>query len=575
MFCKGSLSLVSVFSLGAVLTAVGACSTDKMDGFSNEDWERVKAIVPMSSGMPANPFDNRGDDDAIARFGQRLFFDKRGAEAITVDGPSGKGPTPMIDPATGMAVIDPLTNMPKMNPGEKGKVSCVNCHGSTYLVDARPYPVSHGRNWSTHNTPTMANNGYLGPVLWTGRLDSLREHGTGALGGGMALLAGIHFIYANHRAEYNALFPDSPLPDALDPTAADAARFPATGGLKAATTVAGKTVMGADGPFEKMTKADQWLVHRFRGNMGIVFEAHPRKLNTPGSKFERYVQTEDPSLLSEAAKRGLKLFIGKASCIDCHNGPALSDNQFHNIGVPNQSAFPPGSTTPGAPDRGRAGVMIAGVNNQLMQLRTNEMMTDPMDHVAIMGGAGQFSDDAAQGRQRLETTDAANCITRSTDVADVTTACTALFFAGTPEDATKTPVVPAKPADPRWQVCIDRHVQDSICTAYDPTLEGAFRTPILLNVAETGPYFHTGEFATLRDVVMHYNQGGGLPGTFVGTKSPRLRPLGLSDTEVDELVEFLKTLTGNAPDPNWMCDPALPPAPAGTASLAGGPCAAS
>ena len=29
----------------------------------------------------------------------------------------------------------------------------------------------------------------------------------------------------------------------------------------------------------------------------------------------------------------MRLFIGKASCIDCHNGPALSDNQFHNIGV--------------------------------------------------------------------------------------------------------------------------------------------------------------------------------------------------------------------------------------------------
>src|SRR5436190_1159106 len=34
------------------------------------------------------------------------------------------------------------------------------------------------------------------------------------------------------------------------------------------------------------------------------------------------------------ATRGLYLFVGKASCIDCHNGYLLSDGDFHNIGVP-------------------------------------------------------------------------------------------------------------------------------------------------------------------------------------------------------------------------------------------------
>ena len=31
---------------------------------------------------------------------------------------------------------------------------------------------------------------------------------------------------------------------------------------------------------------------------------------------------------------GLKLFVGKASCSDCHRGPFFTDQQFHNLGVP-------------------------------------------------------------------------------------------------------------------------------------------------------------------------------------------------------------------------------------------------
>ena len=69
---------------------------------------------------------------------------------------------------------------------------------------------------------------------------------------------------------------------------------------------------------------------RLKGNMGIVFDAHNRQLITPNSPFERYVRDQDGSAISERAKNGLRLFIGKASCVDCHNGPALSDGGFHN-----------------------------------------------------------------------------------------------------------------------------------------------------------------------------------------------------------------------------------------------------
>src|SRR4029079_7917062 len=85
------------------------------------------------------------------------------------------------------------------------------------------------------------------------------------------------------------------------------------------------------------------------------------------------------------------------------------------------------------------------------------------------------------------------------------------------------------------------------CLQYDDTLEGMFRTPSLLNVGDTPPYFHSGAVQTLEDVIWHYNQGGGAEGTFAGTKSAQLRPLLLTESEVHDLAEFLRSLSGKTP----------------------------
>jgi len=74
---------------------------------------------------------------------------------------------------------------------------------------------------------------------------------------------------------------------------------------------------------------------------------------------------------------------------------------------------------------------------------------------------------------------------------------------------------------------------------------GAFKTPTLRNVAVTPPYMHDGSKKTLRDVVVHYNNGGvtkeGDPvNDFL---SGGIRPLNLTDAEIDDLVSFMETLT--------------------------------
>jgi cytochrome c peroxidase len=79
--------------------------------------------------------------------------------------------------------------------------------------------------------------------------------------------------------------------------------------------------------------------------------------------------------------------------------------------------------------------------------------------------------------------------------------------------------------------------------------QGLWRTKELRHVAETAPYFRDGQAATLEDVIDFYDRGGDPDGTFLGGPK-EIRPLQLSANEKHDLVEFLKTLTGE-PIPAW------------------------
>jgi len=70
---------------------------------------------------------------------------------------------------------------------------------------------------------------------------------------------------------------------------------------------------------------------------------------------------------------------------------------------------------------------------------------------------------------------------------------------------------------------------------------GQFKTPSLRNLALTAPYMHDGRYATLREVVRHYSE---LDMERIHADGERLlRPLKLSDAEIDDLVAFLESLT--------------------------------
>lgn len=75
----------------------------------------------------------------------------------------------------------------------------------------------------------------------------------------------------------------------------------------------------------------------------------------------------------------------------------------------------------------------------------------------------------------------------------------------------------------------------------NPADRWAYKTPSLRNVALTAPYMHNGSLSTLTDVVGFYNQGG----VANETLSPLIKPLGLSEEEIANLVSFLTSLTGS------------------------------
>ena len=70
--------------------------------------------------------------------------------------------------------------------------------------------------------------------------------------------------------------------------------------------------------------------------------------------------------------------------------------------------------------------------------------------------------------------------------------------------------------------------------------KGAFKTPGLRETTKHAPYMHDGSLATLRDVMVHYNVGG-IANPWL---SPKMKPLDLTDEEIDALVAFMGALEG-------------------------------
>ena len=124
--------------------------------------------------------------------------------------------------------------------------------------------------------------------------------------------------------------------------------------------------------------------------VALAIDVYVRKLTTRNSPFDRYA-AGDAEALTDAQKRGLMLFVGKADCTMCHRGPNFEDDQFHALGI-------------GGDDPGR--FKITGVEADRNAFKTptlrNVALTAPYMHDGSLSTLREVIDfyDAGGGNQR-------------------------------------------------------------------------------------------------------------------------------------------------------------------------------
>ena len=218
-----------------------------------------------------------------------------------------------------------------------GVVSCASCHDPQKQFQDG-LPVGHGVGTGSRRAMPIVGAGYSPWLFWDGRKDSVWAQALGPLedavehGGNRTRYA--HLVAENYRKEYEDVFNAMPKFDGLPRDA----RPNGSTDQKAAWAA-----------MEARQRKD---VSRVFSNMGKAIAAYEKSLQHGPSRLDRYVDavvTGDSAaqgMLRANEVRGLRLFIGKAQCVSCHNGPLFTDQQFHNTGVPPRDAA--------MPDRGRA-----------------------------------------------------------------------------------------------------------------------------------------------------------------------------------------------------------------------------
>jgi cytochrome c peroxidase len=298
------------------------------------EWQRLTSLadrpVGRSAGLPPLPDDpsNRwANDREAARLGQIFFFD-----------------TGFSGPARQMDSLRRPTTLGRAPVGQPTELSCASCHdplrGGTD-VSSRPGHVSVGAGVTDVNALPTLNAARRRTLFWNGRMDS--SWGLNALvAEGETTMNGTRLQVAHRLADRYG--------DAVQEVFGEV--LPAGWRTRAAALPArgkpGRGCMAGDpgepeqDAFDCLPRPDQDLADLLLVVWAKALAAYGRLLESRDSPFDRFVaEGPDSRHLSESAKRGARLFVGKASCIDCHSGPLLTDEGFHNVGVPQTGAGVP------------------------------------------------------------------------------------------------------------------------------------------------------------------------------------------------------------------------------------------
>jgi cytochrome c peroxidase len=503
---------------------------------SEEEWAKLSTLADLPSTAPLDRSNRYFGVLAAETLGQKFFYDARfSGNATQID--------TLRRPAAGRAA-----------KGQPVTISCATCHDPNRAgtdVTSQPGNVSIGAGQFDVNAQPTVNAAFYTLAFWNGRADSLWAQAMAANEGGVSMNSDrLHnaWVLADfYRGDYQTTFGGAMLP--MAGKSADVTANVETDGARAGQckmpagscptdlgcrvpegnptacwprfplhgkpgTKAGCQPGDAAEPFgdawDCMAKDDQQLVMRAFVNWAKAIAAYEARLISRESAFDQFIhEGADSTAISLSAKRGARLFVGKAACTECHGTPLFSDNLFHNVGapqvgaaVPTEADCPAGGVcdcVESPAHTGSDGVMVAakeaknclpwGARDGFTKLRSNLFLRDSV-----------WSDDMA-------------------------------------DDSRK-------------------YLVDQARERLDSVPRGAWRTPTLRDVALTAPYMHNGVYRSLEEVVAHYNAGGSSNG--VASPAPQLRPLFLSMEEQRDLVEFLKTLTGSGVPVELRTPPVLP-----------------
>ena len=212
----------------------------------------------------------------------------------------------------------------------EGKIACASCHQpSRAFTDG--LPLARGMGKVLRNTPTIIGTAYSPWFFWNGRADSQWSQALQPMeaplehGGTRTKFAKIIHGDTSYRRTYEKLF--GAMPDISDDD-----RFP----VEAAPI----NVVQARAAWETMTTEDQQTVTGIFVNIGKAIASYERLMIPGPSRFDNYVSSlfngksvASDQTLTDDEIAGLRLFIGRGACTQCHNGPLLTNNEFHNIGL--------------------------------------------------------------------------------------------------------------------------------------------------------------------------------------------------------------------------------------------------
>lgn len=276
-----SAAALALFATMATVTAGGR------DGWTSGQLEvlRSMSLADLES-LPRDPTNRVADDPRAADLGRRLFFDTQ--------------------------------------LSANGRVACGTCHQPDRAFQDGT-ALASGVGTTARRTMPIAGTARSPFLFWDGRKDSLWAQALGPLespvehGGTRAQYA--HVVADSYGRDYERIFGALP----------DLSAVPRSAG-----PVSDREAASAWSALDSTQRDD---VTRVFVNVGKAIAAYERRIGFGASRFDAYVAAltsgqPQQSILTDDEVAGLRLFIGRANCTQCHNGPLFTSNEFHNTGVP-------------------------------------------------------------------------------------------------------------------------------------------------------------------------------------------------------------------------------------------------